>query len=509
MSVGFPIDDLTGNGVPSSRTLTINGVTYDLSANRSWTVGGGGGGSGTVTSVSMTVPTGLLVSGSPITTSGTLALTFASGYSIPTNVKQSNWDDAYTWVSAFPTQTGNAGKYLTTNGSALSWGTLSFVPTSRTLTINGTSFDLSSDRTWTIPTLSDGDKGDITVSGSGATWTIDNAVVTIAKINATGTASASTFLRGDGSWSTPTASAGGSTQQVQYNNGGSIAGAANVKIVSDNLTLVDAATPSTPSAGEIVVYADAMAGRKMMSFIDQDSNIADFQPALFSINSFLWLPGTGTTLAINWGASFTARNSGTGAAQAHPIRASTNAITSLNRATFSTGSTATGASGIQTSSFAGWIGNATGLGGWFMVCRFALEAGSGTYRVFVGLSANNAALASQPSTLANSIGIGLDSTDTVWQIMTNNGTTATRTTTGITVTTSDVFDFYCYVKPNGTTVYFEVRNAVTNAVLYTGNQSTNLPANTTFMYLQAHINSVTGTTPKLLALNKMYLETNL
>ncbi len=28
-----------GNYVPISRTLTINGVTYDLSANRSWTIG--------------------------------------------------------------------------------------------------------------------------------------------------------------------------------------------------------------------------------------------------------------------------------------------------------------------------------------------------------------------------------------------------------------------------------------------------------------------------------------
>jgi hypothetical protein len=32
-----------GAGVPTSRTLTINGTTYDLSANRSWTVSGGGG----------------------------------------------------------------------------------------------------------------------------------------------------------------------------------------------------------------------------------------------------------------------------------------------------------------------------------------------------------------------------------------------------------------------------------------------------------------------------------
>lgn len=57
--------------------------------------GGGGGGSGTVTSVSMTVPTGLSVAGSPITTSGTLAVSYTAGYSIPTTASQTNWDTAY------------------------------------------------------------------------------------------------------------------------------------------------------------------------------------------------------------------------------------------------------------------------------------------------------------------------------------------------------------------------------------------------------------------------------
>ena len=57
---------------------------------------GGGGGSGTVTSVAMTTPTGLSVSGSPITTSGTLALTLTSGYVIPTTPDETNWNTAYT-----------------------------------------------------------------------------------------------------------------------------------------------------------------------------------------------------------------------------------------------------------------------------------------------------------------------------------------------------------------------------------------------------------------------------
>jgi len=52
---------------------------------------------GTVTSVAATVPTGLSISGSPITSTGTLAITFTAGYSIPTTTKQSQWDTAYGW----------------------------------------------------------------------------------------------------------------------------------------------------------------------------------------------------------------------------------------------------------------------------------------------------------------------------------------------------------------------------------------------------------------------------
>lgn len=53
---------------------------------------------GTVTSVGLSVPTGLSVASSPITTSGTIALSFANGYSIPTNAYQSNWNTAYSHV---------------------------------------------------------------------------------------------------------------------------------------------------------------------------------------------------------------------------------------------------------------------------------------------------------------------------------------------------------------------------------------------------------------------------
>ncbi len=57
--------------------------------------GGGGGGSGTVTSVGLSVPTGFSITGSPVTTSGTLVFSIAAGYSLPTTASQTNWDSAY------------------------------------------------------------------------------------------------------------------------------------------------------------------------------------------------------------------------------------------------------------------------------------------------------------------------------------------------------------------------------------------------------------------------------
>lgn len=174
-----------------------------------------GGAAGSVTSVAMTVPTGLVVTGSPITTSGTLALTFASGYSIPTDAKQSEWDIAYSNRITSLTTTGNSGastligntlnipeytlaglggmanvftslgdlvysnaagapvrrsgnittttKFLSqtgdgTNSAAPQWteitaSTISAVPLTRQLNINGTAYDLSADRSWSVGTV--------------------------------------------------------------------------------------------------------------------------------------------------------------------------------------------------------------------------------------------------------------------------------------------------------------------------------------------------------------------
>ena len=243
--------------VPTTRTLTINGTSYDLSANRSWSVG-------TVTSVDISLPTGLSVSGNPITTSGTFAITFTAGYSIPTTAKQTEWDSAYTNRITNLTTTGNNGaatliantlnvpeytlaglgglsnpftgvlgqmiysnaagaplnvapnttttkKFLSMTGDGVSgdapfWDTISpssigAVPTTRTLTINGTSYDLSADRSWTtITSLT----GEATASGTGAVAvTLTNSAVigkVLTGLNVTGgsVVATDTILQGFG-----------------------------------------------------------------------------------------------------------------------------------------------------------------------------------------------------------------------------------------------------------------------------------------------------------------------
>lgn len=86
----------------AARMLTINGQAYDLTADRTWSVG-------TVTSVDMSVPIGFEVAGNPVTTAGTLALTFAEGYSLPTIAKQIDWDTAYSNRIVSLTTLGTSG----------------------------------------------------------------------------------------------------------------------------------------------------------------------------------------------------------------------------------------------------------------------------------------------------------------------------------------------------------------------------------------------------------------
>jgi hypothetical protein len=126
-----------GNSSLTNSAITINGTSTSL---------GGSISVGTVTSVAATVPSFLSVAGSPITTSGTLALTY-SGTALPIANGGTGQTTANTAFNALaPSQTANSGKYLTTDGTNTSWSTVggnAYTRTSFTATAAQTTFTVT------------------------------------------------------------------------------------------------------------------------------------------------------------------------------------------------------------------------------------------------------------------------------------------------------------------------------------------------------------------------------
>lgn len=154
-----------------------------------------GAGSGTVTSVALsaTMPTGLTasISGSPITSSGTLGLTltFSAGYSIPTTTKQGQWDSAYAFTSTFPT--GSAGQLLRYNtlGTALEFFTPSYLTSADILATTPLVWN-SGTKTMSIPQATASVNGFL----SSTDWLTFSSKQPAITLTTTGNSGAATFI---------------------------------------------------------------------------------------------------------------------------------------------------------------------------------------------------------------------------------------------------------------------------------------------------------------------------
>lgn len=122
--------DLLDVSIPATMSQANDGqvLMYSHSQGK-WINGDVQSGSGSVTSVALTVPTGFNINGSPITNSGTLSISFASGYSLPLITDVNKGVTAYNWGDH-----ANAG-YLTGITSLMITTALGYTPIG-----NGTTF---------------------------------------------------------------------------------------------------------------------------------------------------------------------------------------------------------------------------------------------------------------------------------------------------------------------------------------------------------------------------------
>lgn len=109
-------DALGYTPVNQTRQLTINGTSYDLSADRTWNVG-------TVTSIGVSMPSAFTVSNSPITSSGTIAITGAGS--------TSQYIDGTGALQTFPTIIGEASNLVrevyNESGATMTKGTVVYI----------------------------------------------------------------------------------------------------------------------------------------------------------------------------------------------------------------------------------------------------------------------------------------------------------------------------------------------------------------------------------------------
>lgn len=243
LTLGGTLSNVANSALTNS-AITINGTSTSL---------GGSINVGTVTNVAASGgTTGLTFTGSPITTSGTLTLggtlTIANG-----GTGQTTANAAFNALA--PTQTGNSGKYLTTDGTDTSWATNPLGTVTSVAATVPSFLSISGSPITTSGTLAFGLSGTAlptTSGGTGLTSFTSGGVVYASSTSALTTGSALTF---DGT----TLNFGGATQRLTADTTGATINDrfAFVTNQANSTTRFNVAPSGTGSASSLNVFANS------------------------------------------------------------------------------------------------------------------------------------------------------------------------------------------------------------------------------------------------------------
>lgn len=272
---------------------------------------------------------------------------------------------------------------------------------------------------------------------------------------------------------------GGTSGEVQFNNGGTFSGASNVEISNGNLQLVSTTDPTTPSAGNLILYSKDIAGRLLPKWIGPSGVDTPIQPNIMFNNVSVIGPGGGTTVGV---IGCTVTSVGT---IANPNITTTNLKTQTRRITNTTATGAGSLASTRVASLECWRGNVDGQGGFFVVARFGLTSLITGMRMFIGLTDNVTTAPTNidptTSTTPGKIGMAINASTGNWNLVHNiTGTIPTVIPLGgsYPVNSTSLYELILFTKPNDTVVSYRITNLSTSAQT-SGTLSTNLPASTT------------------------------
>jgi hypothetical protein len=308
-----------------------------------------------------------------------------------------------------------------------------------------------------------------------------------------------------------TSVAGGLDKEVQYNNGGSLAGAANVDIEAGNLALVAPASSPASVIGKLLVYVISFAGRLLPAIKGPSGIETSLQVSLHGNSVFQISPSNGTTAPIAIGGVLT-----TAVTISHvQTIASANPWQATRRTRFQTAITAGNASGMRTAYTQWFLGNAAGFGGFFFRAQFGMNINLVGGQKFVGLCASVAALAGDPSALLNMCGVGYDAADLStgnWFFMRNDGAgVATKVDLGVNAARNIThgYDLVMFAAPgNSAALNVRIVNLHTGVVVLDTVYTTDLPAANTGLAMKAEVRNGVIAAADNLEVAKMYIETD-